>query len=62
MKLVIANDHAAVDLKFAILEHLKERGIEVVNIGTDTKERYQYRSRVIARPRWSQAERRTAAC
>ena len=42
MKLVIANDHAAVDLKFAILEHLKERGIEVVNIGTDTKERYQY--------------------
>ena len=42
MKLVIANDHAAVDFKFAILEHLKERGIEVVNIGTDTKERYQY--------------------
>ena len=42
MKLVIANDHAAVDLKFAILEHLKESGIEVVNIGTDTKERYQY--------------------
>ena len=42
MKLVIANDHAAVDLKFAILGHLKERGIEVVNIGTDTKERYQY--------------------
>lgn len=42
MKLVIANDHAAVDLKFAILEHLKECGIEVVNIGTDTKERYQY--------------------
>lgn len=42
MRLVIANDHAAVDLKFAILKHLKERGIEVVNIGTDTKERYQY--------------------
>ncbi len=42
MKLVIANDHAAVDLKFAIVEHLKARGVEVVNIGTDTTERYQY--------------------
>lgn len=42
MKLVIANDHAAVDMKFQVMEHLQERGIEVVNIGTDTNESCDY--------------------
>lgn len=42
MKLAIGNDHAAVDLKFEVMKHLQDRGIEVVNIGTDTVERYNY--------------------
>ena len=42
MKLAIGNDHAAVELKFEIMEHLKERGIEVVNVGTDTHDRFNY--------------------
>lgn len=42
MKLAIGNDHAAVDLKFEILTHLRDRGIEVVNVGTDTTERFNY--------------------
>ena len=36
MKIGIGNDHAAVELKNIISEHLKERGCEVVNFGTDT--------------------------
>ena len=42
MKLVIANDHAAVDMKFEVMSHLEERGIEVVNIGTDTHDSCDY--------------------
>ena len=42
MKIVVANDHAAVDLKWEIVEHLKSRGIEVVNLGTDKKESFPY--------------------
>ena len=42
MKLAIGNDHAAVDLKFEVMEHLKSRGIEVVNVGTDTSDRFNY--------------------
>ena len=38
MKIGIGNDHAAVELKNIISEHLKERGCEVVNFGTDTSE------------------------
>ena len=36
MKIAIGNDHAGPDYKFAILNLLKERGIEVTNHGTDT--------------------------
>ena len=42
MKLAIGNDHAALDLKNTIMEHLKGKGIEVVNVGTDTPERFDY--------------------
>ncbi len=42
MKIAIGNDHMAVDLKFAIMEHLKEKGHEIINVGTDTKEEYYY--------------------
>ena len=42
MKIGIGNDHAAVELKNIISEHLKERRCEVVNFGTDTSESVDY--------------------
>ena len=42
MKIVIANDHAAVSLKMEIMQYLQEMGHEVVNIGTDVAERCNY--------------------
>ena len=42
MNIGIGNDHAAVELKNIISEHLKERGCEVVNFGTDTSESFDY--------------------
>ena len=42
MKLVIGNDHAAVDLKFAVMGYLVEKGYEVVNVGIDQTERCNY--------------------
>ncbi len=42
MKLAIGNDHAAVELKKEIMAYLEGKGIEVVNVGTDTPESYPY--------------------
>lgn len=42
MKLAIGNDHAAVALKNIVMAHLEERGIELVNVGTDTTESFDY--------------------
>lgn len=42
MKLAIGNDHTAVALKNTIMAHLEERGIEVVNVGTDSTESFDY--------------------
>ncbi|MBO4916205.1 MAG: ribose 5-phosphate isomerase B [Oscillospiraceae bacterium] len=42
MKLAIGNDHAAVDMKNEVMEYIKSKGIEVVNVGTDTAERFDY--------------------
>lgn len=42
MKIGIGNDHAAVEMKNDIMEHLKERGLEVVNYGTDTHDSCNY--------------------
>ncbi|RKE98785.1 RpiB/LacA/LacB family sugar-phosphate isomerase [Ichthyenterobacterium magnum] len=36
MKISIGNDHAGTEYKFAIIEHLKAKGIEINNYGTDT--------------------------
>lgn len=35
MKIGIGNDHAAIEMKNEVSEYLKEKGIEVVNYGTD---------------------------
>ena len=42
MKIGIANDHSAVDMKNEIVEYLKSLGYEVVNYGTDTYESCNY--------------------
>ena len=42
MKLAIGCDHAAVDLKQEIILHLKDRGIEVEDFGTYTKDSCDY--------------------
>jgi ribose 5-phosphate isomerase B len=42
MKIVIANDHAAVEIKKQLLAWLKEQGHEVVNLGVDVEDRVDY--------------------
>ena len=42
MKIAIANDHTAIEMKQHIVAHLKSRGFEVINLGTDTEERVDY--------------------
>ncbi len=42
MKIVIGNDHAAVELKKEMAAYLESLGHEVVNIGADTSERCNY--------------------
>ena len=36
MKIAIACDHGALDLKNAVIAHLEKKGYELVNFGTDT--------------------------
>ena len=42
MKLAIGNDHVAVEMKKEIKEYLEEKGYEVINVGTDSSERFNY--------------------
>ena len=42
MKIAIANDHAALEMKNEIKAYLEEKGYEVLNFGTDTKESCNY--------------------
>lgn len=42
MKIGIANDHSAVEMKNEISEYLKSLGYEVVNYGTDTTDSVDY--------------------
>ena len=42
MKIGICNDHAGVDYKNRLSEILRERGIEIVNFGTDTTDSMAY--------------------
>ena len=42
MKIAIANDHAGTSYKFKIIDLLKEKGIEVINFGTDTNDSMDY--------------------
>ena len=42
MKIAIGNDHSAVELKNIIVDFLKEKGIEVLNLGIDSSESCDY--------------------
>ena len=42
MKIGIANDHAATEMKFAVKKYLEDKGYEVVNYGTDSTDSYDY--------------------
>ncbi|MBR4163459.1 MAG: ribose 5-phosphate isomerase B [Solobacterium sp.] len=42
MKLVIGNDHVAVDYKWEIKKYLEDKGIEVINVGTDSTDSFNY--------------------
>ena len=42
MKIAIANDHSAVELKNIIAKHLESNGYEVLNLGTDSTESCDY--------------------
>ena len=41
-KLAIGNDHVAVEMKKEIMAYLQEKGYEVINVGTDSTERFNY--------------------
>lgn len=42
MRLVIGNDHVAVDYKWEIKKYLEDKGIEVINVGTDSTDSFNY--------------------
>ena len=42
MKIAIGNDHTAIKMKNAIVDHLLERGFDVLNLGTDSPESCDY--------------------
>ena len=42
MKIAIANDHNGVELKQKLTEYLTNKGYDVINYGTDTKDRVDY--------------------
>ncbi len=42
MKIAIGNDHTAVEMKKEIQAYLEEKGYEVLNVGTDSTERFDY--------------------
>ena len=42
MKLAIGNDHSAVEMKKEIKKYLEEKGIEVIDVGTNSTESFNY--------------------
>ena len=42
MKIGVANDHSAVDMKKQVVEYLVDKGYEVINYGTDSYESCNY--------------------
>lgn len=42
MRIAVGSDHAALELKSAVVQHIKESGIDVVDLGTHTEESCDY--------------------
>ena len=42
MKLAIGNDHVAVEMKNEVKAYLEQKGIEVIDVGTNSPERFNY--------------------
>ena len=42
MKLVIGNDHSSVDMKNEIKEYLEDKGIEMIDVGTNSTDSFNY--------------------
>jgi ribose 5-phosphate isomerase B len=42
MRLAIGNDHTSVEMKNEIKEYLEGKGYEIINVGTDSTERFNY--------------------
>ncbi len=42
MKVAVGNDHAGVELKWTLMEHLAEIGVEAENLGVDTEASMDY--------------------
>ena len=42
MKIVIGNDHAGVEFKNKIMQALRSKGHEIINVGTDTLDSVDY--------------------
>ncbi len=42
MKLAIGNDHVAVQMKREIMQYLQDKGVDVINVGTDEETRFNY--------------------
>ena len=42
MKIALGNDHTALEMKAAVRQHLEERGIEVLDLGTHSPESCDY--------------------
>lgn len=42
MKIAIGNDHAGTSYKFAIIDHLKQKKVDILNFGTDSDDSMDY--------------------
>ena len=42
MRLAIGNDHSALAIKAEVVEHLRARGVELVDVGTNSTESFDY--------------------
>lgn len=42
MKIAIGNDHVAIEMKKEIRAYLEEKGFNVIDVGTDSPERFNY--------------------
>ena len=51
MTISIGNDHADPDYKFAIVEYLESKGIQVTNHGTDSNDSVDYPDLFILLPK-----------